>query len=65
MSDLEKWKSYLKFMNIDFDLSDDNIITISEDHLDSTNETFGKVLQIIFNKNGKFINFSPWGEMNI
>lgn len=64
LTDLERWKSFLDNMNINYKEERDDIIELSihDDHLEDSSFRFGVDLSLIFDEYGNFKYFSPWGE---
>ena len=60
LTDKEKFKSFFDELNIRYD-ERQNIIFI-KDHIDDDPERYGASLDLLFNEDGSFKMFSPWGE---
>lgn len=61
MTDLEKFKAFLRELNIGYNLSK-NVIYINEDSIIHEKDSYGKDLDIRFSEGGDFIGFDPCGE---
>ena len=59
LTDKEKFKSFFDELNIRYD-ERQNIIFI-EDHIEYEGR-YGASLDLLFNEDGSFKMFSPWGE---
>lgn len=61
MTDLEKFKRFLREMNIGYTILN-NMINIDDDSIIEEDGAYGKSLDIKFSENGNFLGFEPWGE---
>lgn len=64
MADLEKFKQLFDSMNIEYSINDtyyDGLIElkIADNHV---YQSYGSMVRIMFDRNGKFIEFQGWGE---
>ena len=60
MTDKEKIKLLLAELNIRYKENKD--IIYIEDHIDDSPGRYGASLELLFNDDGSFNVFSPWGE---
>lgn len=64
MTNLEKFKQFFDSMNIKYSINDayyDDLIElkIADNHV---YQSHGSIVRIMFDGNGKFIEFQGWGE---
>ncbi len=64
MTDFKKFKQFFDSMNIEYSINDtyyDDLIElkIADNHV---YQSYGSMVRIMFDGNGKFIEFQGWGE---